>query len=131
MKPPDPMRRRAFLNGLAAEVAAESHLAGLGFEPLNRRYKTRYGEIDLVLSRREPGQPDLVIFVEVKARASYVEGISSITLRAQRRIADSALQWIAENADRMSADTDYRFDVAIVTPDGQITILEAAFDAAF
>lgn len=129
MTPPDPKRRKAFLNGLEAEAVVEAHLVRFGFEPLNRRYKTRYGEIDLILRRRDLYQPDLVIFVEVKARASFAEGVGSITPRAQRRIADSARLWLAENAAHISADADCRFDVAVVTPDRQVRIVESAFEA--
>lgn len=124
MKTPDPRRRRAFQTGLEAEEYVARHLCERGFSLLDRRFKTEYGEIDLVMRRG-----DLVVFLEVKARASVAEGARSISPRAQRRIARSAGMWIADRADILGAQTDFRFDVAIVTPDNSIALIEAAFEA--
>ena len=110
---------------MEAEKRAGDHLRLLGFELLEHRYKTKYGEIDLII-RRE----NLVAFVEVKARPSVDEGAYSVTLTAQKRIANSALLWMAENAETLGADIDFRFDVAIMTPDNTITMIEAAFDVS-
>lgn len=124
MTGPNFKRRRAFYRGVRAEKNVRDHLTSLGFDLLEHRYKTKYGEIDLIMRRS-----DLVIFVEVKARPSIDEGAYSVTPYAQKRISDSALIWIAENATSPTENIDYRFDVAIVTPDNAVTIVEAAFDA--
>lgn len=125
MKKPNLKRRKAFHLGIEAEKLAGDHLSSLGFELLEHRYKTKYGEIDLII-RRE----NLVVFVEVKARPSVDEGAYSVTLTAQKRIANSALLWMSENAETLGPDIDFRFDVAIMTPDNAITMIEAAFDAS-
>ncbi|MEP3266482.1 MAG: YraN family protein [Hyphomicrobiales bacterium] len=125
MKEPSLKRRKAFHLGIEAEKLAGDHLSLLGFELLEHRYKTKYGEIDLIVRRK-----NLVVFVEVKARRSVDEGAYSVTLTAQKRIANSALLWMSENAETLGSDIDFRFDVAIMTPDKAITMIEAAFDAS-
>ena len=124
MKEPNLKRRKAFHLGMEAEKRAGDHLRLLGFELLEHRYKTKYGEIDLII-RRE----NLIVFVEVKARQSIEEGAYSITPKAQKRIAESALLWIAENSENLGPNIDFRFDVAIMTPDNHITLIESAFEA--
>lgn len=113
----------AFQAGLAAEERVRDHLITNGFTSLRERYKTKHGEIDLIMKRGT-----LIVFIEVKARASVHDGLHAISPRAQRRISDSAAQWISEHPQ--SIDTDFRFDVAVVTPDNHVTILENAFDAS-
>ena len=121
----DLKRRKAFHRGMDAEKHVGDHLTSLGFELLEHRYKTKHGEIDLIMRR-----DNLIIFVEVKARSSVDEGAYSVIPTAQKRIANSALLWISENAENLGNDIDSRFDVAIMTPDNMITMIEAAFDAS-
>jgi putative endonuclease len=45
-----------------------------------KRFRTPYGEIDIVARRR-----NLLVFVEVKARASLDEAAYAVTPRASRR----------------------------------------------
>jgi len=117
-------RRKAFHAGIAAEKHVCAFLEARRFELLNHRYKTRDGEIDLVM-RLEI----LIVFIEVKARAALAGGLYSVTPRAQKRICDSARLWIAEHDEMIGPDTDFRFDVAIVTPDNDVTLLKGAFEA--
>jgi len=49
--------------GVAAEKLVATHFQSLGFSLISTRYKTKYGEIDLIVTRE-----NLLIFVEVKAR---------------------------------------------------------------
>lgn len=120
----DPKRVKAFLAGLSAEDQAREVLEAAGFDLQAQRYKTRYGEIDLIMRR-----DDLVVFVEVKARPSLHEGLHSITSKAQKRIAEGASLWIARNQSILPANCDFRFDVAVVTLDGYVEIIEHAFEA--
>jgi len=118
----DPKRIKAYEAGLAAEALVRDHLIEQGFEVLAERYKTKSGELDLIVSR-----DDLVCFVEVKARSSVEEGLYSITQKAQRRLAAAATQWMADVPEIAQETSEFRFDVAVVTPDNQITLLENAF----
>ena len=118
----DPKRIKAYEAGLAAEALVRDHLIEQGFEVLAERYKTKSGELDLIVSRG-----DLVCFVEVKARSSVEEGLHSVTQKAQRRLAAAATQWMADVPEIAQEASEFRFDVAVVTPDHQITLLENAF----
>ncbi|MEP3631026.1 MAG: YraN family protein [Hyphomicrobiales bacterium] len=118
----DPKRIKAYEAGLAAEALVRDHLIEQGFEVLAERYKTKSGELDLIASRG-----DLICFVEVKARSSVEEGLHSITQKAQRRLAAAATQWMADAPEIAEKATEFRFDVAVVTPDHQISLLENAF----
>src|SRR3954468_19512580 len=56
---PDPRRAR----GAAGEQAAAEMLAALGYEILERNFRTRYGELDIVAADR-----DSLVFCEVRSR---------------------------------------------------------------
>ena len=108
--------------GVRAEALAASYLKKAGFEILRKRYKTKFGEIDLILQKA-----DLICFVEVKARKNIAEALESVTLRAQNRIEKSALFFISENPDYVGFNM--RFDVVAITGDGVITHLDNAWVA--
>ncbi len=59
-----PERVAAFRTGLSAETRAAAFLMAKGYRILAKRFKTPYGEIDIVAKKR-----DLIAFIEVKARA--------------------------------------------------------------
>jgi putative endonuclease len=64
---PEPQRQRvaAFRLGLSAESRAAMLLMAKGYRIAARRFKTPFGEIDIVARRR-----NALVFVEVKARDS-------------------------------------------------------------
>lgn len=111
-------RRRAL--GAAGESAAADWYAAAGFTVLDRNWRCRDGELDLVLSR-----PDLVVFCEVKTRSSDAFGVpaSAVTPTKQRRIRHLAMRWFDEHEVRSHR---FRFDVASVV-DGQVEVIESAF----
>jgi putative endonuclease len=67
-KPASPARVAAFKTGLSAETRAAAFLMAKGYRILAKRFRTPYGEIDIVARRR-----NLLAFIEVKARASLDE----------------------------------------------------------
>jgi len=106
---PRPERQIAFALGISAESRAAALLIAKGFRILARRFKSPVGEIDIVARRRQ-----LLVFVEVKARAGLDEAAWSVTSRQQQRIAAAAEAWLAIHGD---ADfRDIRFDVILVAP---------------
>ena len=115
-------RRAAFTRGLAAEAAAAALFEADGFIILERRARTPRGEIDLVARRG-----DLVVFIEVKARASLRFAAESILLRQRRRIVGAAEIYLARHAEL--AGLDVRLDVVLVAPDGPPLHLPGAFEA--
>ncbi|HWS46849.1 MAG TPA: YraN family protein [Acidimicrobiia bacterium] len=111
--------------GDAGENATAEWYAHRGYAVLDRNWRVREGEIDLV-ARRGP----TVVFCEVKTRRSDAFGApaEAVTARKQARIRALATQWLTAHAVR--ADV-VRFDVASVRPDGRggwdVDVIEAAF----
>src|SRR5215471_11263833 len=90
-----------------------------------RRFRTRFGEIDIVADDH-----GTIAFVEVRARKSIYRGraAESVTASKQRRIAAMALDYLAR-ADKLEAKC--RFDVVAVdhigTPDVELRVIQDAF----
>jgi putative endonuclease len=122
-KPPSARRVAAFRTGLSAESRAAALLIAKGFRILARRFRTPYGEIDIVARKR-----NLVIFVEVKARALLDDAAYAVTPMQTRRIIDAAQAWLMMNPDH--ANHEMRFDVVLVAPRHLPRHLVAAFDAS-
>jgi putative endonuclease len=118
---PRPERLAAFSLGLSAESRAAAWLIGKGYRILARRWKSRLGEIDIIAARRH-----LLVFVEVKARATLDEAALSVTERQKQRIAAAAEIWLAAHPDR--AIHDIRFDAILVAPGKLPRHIPAAFE---
>jgi putative endonuclease len=115
-------RQAAFTRGLAAEAAAAALFEAEGFAILERRARTPRGEIDLV-ARRD----GLVVFIEVKARASLRFAAESILLRQRRRIVGAAEIYLSRHPEL--AGLDMRLDVVLVAPGAPPLHLPGAFEA--
>jgi putative endonuclease len=122
-KSASPERVAAFRTGLSAETRAAAFLMAKGYRILAKRFRTRYGEIDLVARRR-----NLVAFVEVKARASLDEAAYAVTPRQQARIIDAAQAWLMAHPEH--AEFELRFDAMLIAPRRLPRHLLAAFDAS-
>jgi putative endonuclease len=118
-----PERIAAFRTGLSAEGRAAAYLMVKGYRILAKRFRTPYGEIDIVARRR-----NLVAFVEVKARASLDEAAYAVTPRQRRRIIDAAQAWLMAHPEH--ADFEFRFDAMLIAPRCLPRHLLAAFDAS-
>ena len=119
---------RAHLGRLGEDLALE-HLERLGYRLVARNHRTRYGELDLIVS-----DETTIVFVEVKARrigASAGSAVESVPPRKQRQVRGIAAAWLAESSDRPRS-RELRFDVVAVTVDAsgalvRLDHLEAAF----
>jgi putative endonuclease len=112
--------------GRAAEDAALRHLESRGLALLDRNYRCRLGEIDLVMR-----DGDSLVFVEVRARADAGHGgaAASVGAHKQRRLALAARHYLMTRP-RLAA-LPARFDVvAISGPAGENEPdwIRAAFD---
>ena len=87
---------------------------------IERRYKTKYGEIDLIMRL-----DDLIAIIEVKSRRLASEALESITPRAQKRISNAALMYLAENPQY--EQFTIRFDVIVVVDAYKIIHLDNAW----
>jgi putative endonuclease len=95
--------------GAAGEHAAAHFLNQQGFTLLAQNYRTKRGEIDLIVQREE-----VIAFVEVKTRKSnYFHASLLITPAKQRKITSAAKQFIQEHA--LHGDFVLRFDTVFVS----------------
>jgi len=116
---------RQFL-GKTGEDLACAELERRGYAITARRYRSRFGEIDIVATCG-----DEIVFVEVKVRAGddFGGGAAAVTTWKQRRIAQMAVDYLTRH--RLH-DRPCRFDVVTVdVKDGQakVVVYERAFDA--
>jgi putative endonuclease len=102
-------RRAAYRRGFRAEWFAALALLAKGYRIVALRYRTRLGEIDLIARRG-----DLVLIVEVKARATLVQAMEAIARTSERRIEAAADLWLAKQPD--AARLSIRFDMVAVLP---------------
>ncbi len=99
------------LLGAAGEYHAARHYRAQGFSVLASNYRCRFGELDLVLTKK-----DLVVFCEVKTRrpGSLIPGELAVDQAKQRRLRSAAQHFLTIN--HLTAGR-VRFDVAAVEPD--------------
>src|SRR5580692_10077666 len=111
----------------AAPVKAAARAAALlmakGYRILARRFRTPYGEIDIVAKRR-----NLIAFIEVKARGSLDDAAYAVTPRQQQRIIEAAQAWLMAHPEH--AEFELRFDAMLIAPRRLPRHLLAAFDAS-
>jgi putative endonuclease len=125
LRPLDRPRRQkiaAFRLGLSAESRAAMMLLAKGYRILARRWKTPFGEIDIVARRR-----GVLVFVEVKARGSIDEAVEAVTERTKRRVIGAAELWLARHPQH--ANGAIRFDVIVVAPGKMPSHIVNAFTA--
>jgi len=113
--------------GILGETLAVDELTRRGYAILDRRYRTRHGEIDIVAEYE-----GTLVFVEVKAREDVKCGTAAeaVTRVKQRRIVSRAVEYLARNN---LGERRCRFDVVAIDYAGsarqQITVYADAFDA--
>ena len=100
-------RQAAHRLGHAAEWRAVWRLRLAGYSVLARRYKTRLGEIDIVVRRG-----GILAFVEVKARADVLAATEALGGRQFGRVARAASLFLAHHP--YYADHSVRFDAVLV-----------------
>jgi putative endonuclease len=93
--------------GERAEALAAEFLAGLGLALLARNFRTRHGEIDLVMR-----DGDVLVFVEVRLRAlsRFGGAAASITAAKRERLVAAARGYLA----RLEREPPCRFDAILL-----------------
>jgi putative endonuclease len=113
--------------GRHGERLAADHLERLGYRVLARRYRTRFGELDLIVADERH-----LVFCEVKTRrAGSGPPWEALTPAKQAQVRRMAAAWLVETGDRPHAD-HLRFDAIGVVIDAHgrlvsLDHLEAAF----
>jgi len=97
--------------GAVGENKAAVYLKREGYMIVDRNYRCRMGEIDIIA--RKDGY---IVFVEVKARkdASFAEAREFVTYAKQQRIIKTAMFWLSDH----SCELQPRFDVIEIYPSG-------------
>ena len=114
--------------GILGESLALRYLVDKGYEVLERNYRTRYGEIDLILRNT-----NALVFVEVKARRGRGLGdpLEAVTPGKQARVRLMAEAYLAERGPGFAEGfEEIRFDaVGILVGAGrnEIRHVEDAF----
>lgn len=119
---------RPQLGRLGEQLAAE-HLIRRGVQIVERNYRTRWGELDIVAYDGRA-----LIFCEVKTRRLTVPGrdpLESVHARKRSKVRKMAGSWLVERTDRPYAE-NVRFDAIGVTFDAagrlvRLDHLEGAF----
>ena len=114
--------------GISGENLACAELQRRGYAILERRYRTRLGEIDIIAR-----DGATLVFVEVKARLTDEFGgaAAAVTAWKQRRIAHMAMDYLAR---RTVVDGPCRFDVVAIDVDAagpHVIVYPNAFDSPF
>ena len=117
------------LLGRRGEEVAAAHLLRRGFEILERNYRTRWGELDLVAF-----DGHTLVFCEVKTRRirrGQARPFDSLHPRKRAQVRMMARQWLSERATRRFA-RGLRFDAIGVSFDATDALaglehLEGAF----
>jgi len=113
--------------GAHGEAVASTVLVERGYRIVERNFRSRWGELDVVAY-----DGTTLVFVEVKARrgARFGEPAYAVDRRKQRRLVRLAQQYLVR---RKLGEPLCRFDIVIVDerPDGPwVEVIPNAFDAS-
>jgi len=120
--------------GARGEQIAINYLQNWGYRILERNYRNRLGEIDIIARQGR----DLV-FIEVKTRSDNLFGspFDSVTAAKQRQLSKVALEYLSKHN---WLDHPARFDVVgvrlmekseTILQDARVDIVQNAFDLSY
>ena len=105
--------------GIDVENAVANYLTNIGYNIIVQRYKTKYGEIDLIARNDEQ-----IVFIEVKYRKNINDCYEAISERQISRIRNAAELYISTN----NFDTlPVRFDAIFCDKNLTIRHIQNAF----
>lgn len=110
--------------GAGGEARAARWYEENGYEVLERNWRRREGEVDLIVRRGRT-----VVFCEVKTRTDdrFGSGVEAVLPAKQRRIRRLAARWLSELTPASGrARVEARFDVVSITA-GRLEVVEDAF----
>jgi putative endonuclease len=104
------MRAKDAVGRFGEDVAAQ-HLLAAGLQIVERNWRCRDGELDIVARDRSE-----LVFVEVKTRSSLAFGApaEAISPAKAARLRRLALRWLAEHREADRSRGTVRFDVVSV-----------------
>ena len=109
--------------GQKGEAIAERYLTKLGYEILERNYRSRFGELDLVARHK-----GVIIFIEVKTRTTIRKGLpcEAVNKEKQYRIRRMARYYLMTTGQSGEA---CRMDVIEIILQGNGTFIRQITDA--
>jgi putative endonuclease len=121
----DPRRAR----GAAGERAAAELLTALGYEIVERNFRTKYGELDIIAVDGRT-----LVFCEVRARVgrnAIAYALESIGPGKRMQLRKMAREWFRLSTANGPATRSMRFDAVAVamTADGRTLSIEHVRDA--
>ena len=121
-----PSRRQRY--GRKSEVRAARHLQACGYVILEKNYRTRHGEIDIIAEDN-----GVIVFVEVKTRKSgrYGDPKFAVTAQKKRKISMVALEYLKKHH---TLQTPARFDVVSIQSskaEETVEVIPNAFELAY
>jgi len=108
--------------GQFGEALACEHLRARGYDVVDRNFRTRYGELDLVVADRR-----CLVFCEVKSRVGRTRGIgplAAVGAAKRSQVRRMARQWLAERGASAPKPPEIRFDAIGITLDRNGRLLE-------
>lgn len=114
--------------GKTGEDLAVQELTARGYAIVARRYRTAFGEVDIIARDGET-----MVFVEVRRKSAHEYGTAaeSITPAKQRRVVRMAVDYLARQ--QLYDKCPVRFDVVAIDDQlegpPKITLFRSAFDA--
>lgn len=109
-------------SGRLAEEAVLAAATKRGFKLVARNYRTRYGELDLLLT---DGATLIVTEVRYRSAAGYGLAVETVTRSKQTKIITATRDFLAKNRKWQKAPV--RFDVVGVDVNGELNWIEQAF----
>lgn len=116
--------------GNRGERAAEDFLNRQGLRLVERNFRCRAGEIDLVMLDPNPEDTEVLAFIEVRLRGpgARVDSLDSVDVHKQRRLITAARHFLARNPQW--SEHACRFDVVgIDGTDSRLRWIAGAFEA--
>jgi len=116
----DKQRPLHLVRGEKSEQLACRYLINQGLSLLEKNFRSKYGELDLLMMDAET-----LVIVEVRYRQSNVYGsaVESITAKKQSRIIATTQYYMLVN----KTDSPVRFDVVSMSDDNEINWIKNAF----
>ena len=119
-------RREREIEGRKAEIHVARWLKLRGWKILSKRFKIPEGEVDIIARRK-----NIIIFVEVKQRATLLKTDDIVSQTNISRVMEAAEIWVNQNFDSLGPDFEIRFDLAVIEgrvhPLAKVQYIENAF----
>ena len=105
--------------GATGEDRAVDHLLRSGLRIVERNYRCKVGELDVVAR-----DGAVLVFVEVRSRrsAEYGSALDAVSFHKRRKVTRVAMAYLAARRPRF---TEARFDVVAITGDELVHIKDA------